>query len=59
MELTVPEKHIKNTSTCGAILIENKLETGEQTLVQPRLYGRPTQNQVGREEKWSGQDLHI
>ena len=30
-------EHIKNTSRHGAILTENKLEIGRNTLLQPRL----------------------
>lgn len=30
-KLTSPYEHIKNTSTCRAILTENKLETGRKT----------------------------
>ena len=30
-ELTFPHAHIKTTSTCGVILIENKLETNRKT----------------------------
>ena len=37
IELTSLHKYIKNTSTSGAILTENKLETGRKTPVQPRL----------------------
>lgn len=29
----LPHKHIKNTSTCGAILAENKLKTDSKTLL--------------------------
>lgn len=31
-ELTWPREHIKNTSTCGAILTKNKLETGRKII---------------------------
>ena len=30
-ELTWPREHIKNTSTCGAILTKNRLETRTKT----------------------------
>ena len=40
MELTSPHKHIKNTSTCGTILTENKLETVRRTPIQPKLQER-------------------
>ena len=30
--LTYTHKHMKNTSTCGAILTENKLETGKKAV---------------------------
>lgn len=30
-EITSPHKHIKNTSTCGALLTESWLETGRKT----------------------------
>lgn len=36
-ELTSPHEHIKNASTCGAILTKNTPETGRKTLLQPRL----------------------
>lgn len=31
----LPHEHIKDTSTCRAILTENKLETDRKTLIQP------------------------
>ena len=34
MESTCPQEHIKNISTCEAILTENWLETGRKTLVK-------------------------
>ena len=36
-ELTSTQEHSKNTSTCGIILTEIKLETGRKILPQPRL----------------------
>ena len=57
MELASSHKHIKSTSTCGTILTENELETGTWTPVQPRLKKWSAHNWVGREEKWSDQDL--
>ena len=35
--LTSPHEHLKNTSSCGSTLIENKLKTVRKTLIQPRL----------------------
>ena len=55
MELTSLHKHVKVTSTCKAILTENKQETGRKTLLQLRLQ-ISTRSQVGREEKQAGQD---
>ena len=37
VHLPAPHRHIKNTSTHGAVLTENKLETGRKTLEQLRL----------------------
>lgn len=37
MELISSHERIKNTFTCGAILMENLLETVRKTFVQPRL----------------------
>lgn len=37
IELICFHEHIKNTSTCGAVLTENKLKTGRKTLAQPKL----------------------
>lgn len=55
MELTSPtallHEHIKHISTYGAILTQNKLETGRKTLVQPKPYIRYTENAVGMEKK--------
>ena len=55
-ELTSPHKHIKSTSTCGAILTENKLETGKKTIMQPRLYRNihTESGRKGREEIGEG-----
>ena len=46
----LPNKHIKNTSTFGAISLKTN-KTNIKALLQPRLKERSTQNQVGREEK--------
>ena len=43
-------EHIKITSTCVVILIENKLETGRKTLLQLRL-SRKTHVESGRKEE--------
>lgn len=51
-----PNKHIKNTSIFGAISLKTN-KTNIKALLQPRLKERSTQNQVGREEKWSSHDL--
>lgn len=32
-----PPTHIKNATTCGIIVMENELETGRSTPMQPRL----------------------
>ena len=57
MRLTFPHTNIKNASIFGKILSKNHLEPGRRTRAQPSLYERYTCNWVGREEKWSGQDL--
>ena len=36
-ELIFPHEHIKNTSTSGVVLTENKLKASRKTLTQPRL----------------------
>ena len=46
----LPHEHIKSTSTCVVILIENKLETGRKTLLQLRL-SRKTHVESGRKEE--------
>ena len=50
MELTSPHKHIKNTSTRGKILMENYLETGRRTPIQPKLQERFPHNWVRMEK---------
>ena len=37
MDTAATHKHIINASTCGAVLTENKLETGRMPLMQPGL----------------------
>ena len=49
-----PQEHIKHTSTCGAVLTENNLETGRKTPVQPRLVKKDLHG-VRYEEKQSNQ----
>lgn len=44
-------KHINNTSTCGAVLTENKLEAARKTLTQVSLEKKDPQSQVRGEEK--------
>lgn len=51
LELTSPEKNIKNTSNCGTILIENQLETGRRSLIQTKLQERSPRYWGGWEEK--------
>ena len=49
-------KHINNTSTCGAILTENKLEAARKTYTsEPGK--KDSWSQVRGEEKGSAQDL--
>lgn len=48
-KLTSPYEHIKNTSTCRAILTENKLETGGKTYITKAVKKDP--HQVRKEEK--------
>ena len=47
MELNYPHKNIKNTSKCGTIPIENKLQISRRTPIQPKLQERPLPNWVG------------
>ena len=49
-------EHIKNTSTCGAVLTENKLEAGRKTLINQGCKERSTWKSGGEENR-SGQDL--
>ena len=58
-ELICFHEHIKNTSTCGAVLTENWLETGWKNHLQQRLYEKSKLNWVGREGKQTGQDLYL
>ena len=58
-ELICFHEHIKNTSTCGAVLTENWLETGWKNHLQQRLYEKSNLNWVGREGKQTGQDLYL
>ena len=45
----------QNYITCGTMLTENQLETGKR-LLHDYSCKKVTENQVGREEQWSGQD---
>ena len=43
----IPDKYIKNTSTCRKIHIENQLKAGRRPLTQPKLQKRSPFNRVG------------
>ena len=50
-ELTSFHKHIKNISTLGAIITENKLVTGRKLFYNQDSKERSTRSQVGKKEK--------
>ena len=51
LELTRPQENSTNTSTRGAMLSEDCLETCRRTPVHPRLKEKSIQNHAGKGEK--------
>lgn len=56
VELTLPNKYIRNTSACGTFLTENQLEADQTSSIQSQLQERSPHNSVEQQQQnsnWS------